>query len=199
LKKIFLLGLLLGIGGAVWVAGWYPFVDPVRFPSESGVARNGGRAESFHIQIPQDRVLRAVTPSAASPALPDGATLPASAADGAAELYKLRNASGKVIGLASRVWRGADAAYTDWTLLLPARGAVFLTATESGGPPAPSAAGAAATPRSVLGDVVGGSREFEGIVGSYSEEWTVERLDAEGRPVGDIEIMTLTQIGRLAP
>lgn len=199
MKKTFLLGLLLGIGGAVWVAGWYPFVDPVRFPSESGVARNGGRTESFHIQIPQDRVLRAVTPSAASPALPDGATLPAGAGDGAAELYKLRNASGKVIGLASRVWRGGDAAYTDWTLLLPARGAVFLTATESGGPPAASTAGAAATPRPVLGDVVGGSREFEGIVGSYSEEWTVERLDAEGRAVGDIEIMTLTQIGRPAP
>lgn len=199
MKKTFLLGLLLGIGGAVWVAGWYPFVDPVRFPSESGVARNGGRTESFHIQIPEDRVLRVVTPAAASPAMPDGAALPAGAGDGAAELYKLRNVSGKVIGLASRVWRGGDAAYTDWTLLLPARGSVFLTARVSGGLPAAPTAGVADAPRPVLGDVVGGSREFEGIDGSYREEWTVERLDAQGRPVGDIEIMTLTQIGSPAP
>lgn len=195
MKKTFLLGLLLGIGGAVWFAGWYPVVDPVRFPSESGVARNGGRTESFHIQIPDDRVLRAVSPAAAGPAMPDGViSLPADAGDAAAELYRLRNASGKVIGLASRVWHGGDAPYTDWTLLLPARGAVYLTAAGAGNP-----AAGADVPRPVLGDVIGGSREFSGIVGSYSEEWTIEERDADGRPVGDIEIMTLTQIGRAAP
>lgn len=202
MKKTFLLGLLLGIGGAVWLAGWYPFVDPVRFASESGVARNGGRTESFRIQIPEDRVLGAAVLGSAAPSVPAGLSLPEVAGDGAVEIYKLRNASGKVIGLASRI-RGGDAAYTDWTLMLPARGALFLTA--AGPEVSPHAAGrAAADPASqspalpmfkILGDVAGGSGEFAGFFGSFSEEWDVSGRDAEGRLVGDIEIMTLTQIG----
>lgn len=202
MKKTFLLGLLLGIGGAVWLAGWYPFVDPVRFASESGVARNGGRTESFRIQIPEDRVLGAAAVGSAAPSVPAGLSLPEVAGDGAVEIYKLRNASGKVIGLASRI-RGGDGAYTDWTLMLPARGALFLTA--AGLEVSPHAAGrAAAQPASqspafpmfkILGDVAGGSGEFAGFFGSFSEEWDVSGRDAEGRLVGDIEIMTLTQIG----
>lgn len=208
MKKIFLLGLLLGIGGAVWLAGWYPFVDPVRFASESGVARNGGRTESFHIQIPEDRVLGAATAGAAAPSVPTGLSLPEAAGDGAVEIYRLRNASGKVIGLASRV-RGGDGAYTDWTLMLPARGALFLTAAGPEVSPhatamATATAGAAGDPAAqsptspmfrILGDVAGGSGEFAGFFGSFSEEWDVSGRDAEGRLVGDIEILTLTQIG----
>jgi len=202
LKKTFLLGLLLGIGGAVWLAGWYPFVDPVRFASESGVARNGGRTESFHIQIPEDRVLGAASAGSAAPSVPAGLSLPEAAGDGAVEIYKLRNASGKVIGLASRI-RGGDNAYTDWTLMLPARGALFLSAAgPEVSPHAMARAGAdpaARSPKSpmfeTLGDVAGGSGEFTGFFGSFSEEWDVSGRDAEGRLVGDIEIMTLTQIG----
>ncbi|WP_405232649.1 hypothetical protein [Lentisalinibacter salinarum] len=208
MKKTFLLGLLLGIGGAVWLAGWYPFVDPVRFASESGVARNGGRTESFRIQIPEDRVLGAAAPGSVVPSVPAGLSLPEVAGDGAVEIYKLRNASGKVIGLASRI-RGGDAAYTDWTLMLPARGALFLTAAGSEVSPhamatAMATAGVAADPAGqsptsptfrILGDVAGGSGEFAGFFGSFSEEWEVAGRDAEGRLVGDIEIMTLTQIG----
>lgn len=208
MKKTFLLGLLLGIGGAVWLAGWYPFVDPVRFASESGVARNGGRTESFHIQIPEDRVLGAAAAGGAAPSVPAGLSLPVAAGDGAVEIYKLRNASGKVVGLASRI-RGGDAAYTDWTLMLPARGALFLTAagpevsphamtaamTAAGAADDPAAQSPTSTMFEILGDVAGGSGEFAGIVGSFSEEWIVSGRDGEGRLVGDIEIMTLTQIG----
>jgi len=204
LKKLFLLGLLLGIGGAVWLAGWYPFVDPVRFASESGVARNGGRTESFRIEIPEDRVLGAVAAGSAAPSVPAGLSLPGAADDAAVEIYKLRNASGKVIGLASRIY-GGDAAYTDWTLMLPARGALFLTAAgPEVSPHAMATAGAAAEPAAqssmspvfkILGDVAGGSGEFAGFVGSFSEEWDVSGQDAEGRLVGRIEIMTLTQTG----
>jgi hypothetical protein len=199
LKKTFLLGLLLGVGGAVWLAGWYPFVDPVRFPSESGVARNGGRTEGFRIQIPEDRVLRAAAVSAATPAVPPGVSLPAGTGEGEAEIYKLRNDSGKVIGLASRVTRDGDAPYTDWTLMLPARGALFLTAAGADATPAAAAADGADAPPPMLGDVAGGSGEFSGIGGSFREEWTVTGRDADGRLVGDIEILTLTQIGREAP
>ncbi|WP_405224627.1 hypothetical protein [Lentisalinibacter sediminis] len=204
MKKTFLLGLLLGIGGAVWLAGWYPFVDPVRFASDSGVARNGGRTESFHVQIPEDRVLGVAALGSAAPSVPAGLSLPAAAGDGAVEIYKLRNASGKVIGLASRIGGGAGD-YIDWTLMLPARGALFLTAAgPEVSPHALTLAGAAADPAAqssmlpmfeMLGDVAGGSGEFAGIAGSFSEEWNLSGRDAEGRLVGDIEIMTLTQIG----
>lgn len=195
MKKLFLLGLLLGIGGAVWFAGWYPFVDPVRLPSESGVARNGGRTESFRIRIPEDRVLRAVAASVALPGVPAGLSLPENTGDGEAEIYKLRNDSGEVIGLASRVWRRGEGAYTDWTLMVPARGALFLTAAGPAASPFASARAGAevVAPAQRLGDVVGGSREFTGFVGSFSEEWSVSGEDAEGRLVGGIEIMTLTQ------
>ncbi|HKL62591.1 MAG TPA: hypothetical protein VJ883_04435 [Woeseiaceae bacterium] len=198
MKKTFLLGLLLGVGGAVWLAGWYPLVDPVRFPSESGVARNGGRTEGFRIQIPEDRVLRAAAVSAATPTVPPGVSLPAGTGDGEAEIYKLRNDSGKVIGLASRVAGGGDAPYTDWTLMLPARGALFLSAADADTSPAAAPAGADAPPP-LLGDVAGGSGEFSGIGGSFREEWAVTGRDADGRLVGEIEIMTLTQIGGETP
>lgn len=186
MKKTFLLGLLLGIGGAVWFAGWYPIVDPVRFASESGVARNGGRTENFRIQIPEDRVLG----TAAAPATGAGPSLPADTGGGQAEVYKLRNESGKVIGLASRVWRGGDTPYTDWTLMLPARGALFLTATGAGAAPV----GETDAPQAMLGDVADGSREFTDFRGSFREEWVVTGRDADGRLVGAIEIMTLTEI-----
>ncbi len=197
MKKTFLLGLLLGVGGAVWLAGWYPFVDPVRFPSESGVARNGGRTEGFRIQIPEDRLLRAPAVSATTPAVPPGVSLPAGTGEGEAEIYRLRNDSGKVIGLASRIARGGAAPYTDWTLMLPARGALFLTA--AGADASSAAADGADAPPPLLGDVAGGSGEFSGIAGSFREDWTVTGRDADGRLVGDIEIMTLTQIGGNLP
>lgn len=197
LKKTFLLGLLLGVGGAVWLAGWYPFVDPVRFPSESGVARNGGRTEAFRIQIPEDRLLRATAVSATTPAVPPGISLPAGTGEGEVEIYRVRNDSGKVVGLASRAARGGAVSYTDWTLMLPARGALFLTAPGTAATSAAADGGDAPPP--TLGDVAGGSGEFSGIAGSFSEDWTVTGADADGRLVGDIEIMTLTQIGGQTP
>jgi len=46
----------------------------------------------------------------------------------------------------------------------------------------------------MLGDVADGSREFTDFRGSFREEWVVTGRDADGRLVGAIEIMTLTEI-----
>lgn len=201
MKKTFLLGLVLGIGGAVWLAGWYPFVDPDRFPSESSVARNGGRTETFQVYLPEDRLGRVSTMPGTAGATPAGLSAPAGAGlgDVDAELFKLRNASGTIIGVAGRIQRGeASTGYADWTLVLPARGAMFLSA--AGAPPPPYQGlpedVSLAEPVAVLGDVVGGSREFAELGGSFREEWRYTGRDADGRLAGRIEIMTLTQEAR---
>jgi hypothetical protein len=189
LKKTFLLGFVFGIGGAIWLAGWYPFVDPVRFPSETGVARNGGRTESFHVDLPEDRIARVggnVEPVPAAVSLPDVAGF----TDIRFELFRLRNGSGKIIGLASRVRRGGDAGVTDWTLFLPARGALFLTSADAD--PAPYARRRGAAP-AVLGRVLDGSGEFSGLAGSFREDWRISGRNADGLLAGEIEIMTVTQ------
>ncbi len=189
MKKTFLLGLVCGIGGALWVAGWYPFVDPVRFASESGVARNGGRTESFHVGLPEDRIARVghdVGPVPAELSLPQDAGLD----DSRVELFRLRNASGKIVGVASRIRRDASGGYTDWTLFLPARGALFLSSAAAD--PAPYGRRGGAGP-AVVGAVHGGSGEFSGLAGSFREDWRISGRDAEGRLAGDIELMTVTQ------
>ncbi|MEJ2602135.1 MAG: hypothetical protein P8172_02375 [Gammaproteobacteria bacterium] len=189
MKKTFLLGFVFGIGGAVWLAGWYPFVDPVRLPSESGVARNGGRTESFHVGLPEDRIARVgrdVDPVPASLSLPDGPGFD----DIRFELFRLRSASGKIVGVASRIRRGGDGGYTDWTLFLPARGALFLGSPDAD--PAPYARRRGAAPV-VVGRVLQGSGEFSGLTGSFREDWRISGRDAEGWLAGEIELMTVTQ------
>lgn len=198
MKKTLLLGVLLGISAAIALAGWYPVVDPVRFPSEAGVAKNGGRTENFRVYLPEDRL--AVTGST----MPAGESLPADLrfppgpelAGLSAEFFKLRNDSGTVIGVAGRVnARSPDGrGYTDWTLFLPARGSLFLTAEVSPGWPYGIIRGAqpVGDPAAALGDIVGGAGEFTDLVGSFREEWIVTGRDEDGRLRGEIGIATLT-------
>ncbi len=198
MKKTFLIGVLLGIGGAVALAGWYPFVDPVRLPSETRVAKNGGRAENFHVRLPDDRVAVTAGTTISEPRLPTDIVFPPEPelVGVQVEIFKLRNESGKIVGLASRVNANGseDAGYTDWTLFLPARGALFLTAPMPLGWPY-GAPGEATVPTAVdvvFGDIAGGAGEFEGLAGSFSEEWTLTGTTEDGRLTGEIEIATLS-------
>jgi hypothetical protein len=47
-------------------------------------------------------------------------------------------------------------------------------------------------PREGGGAVVGGTREFEGLIGTYTETWTVASVDEDGRVSGTIELGTVT-------
>lgn len=197
MKKTFLLGVLLGIGGAVALAGWYPVVDPVRFSSETSVAKNGGRIETFRVRVPEDRIALTAGTPLAEPVLPASLAFPPEPELSGlqVELFRLRNQSGQVVGLASRInANGAeDAGYTDWTLFLPARGALYLSAAAPLGWPY-GAIGTGEVPEAtetVFGDVVGGAGEFKDFAGSFSEEWLLTGRDEDGRLRGEVEIATL--------
>jgi len=55
--KTFLLGIVLGIVAAAGALYAVPPVNQVREASIVTVAPNGGNVESFHINIPMDRVI----------------------------------------------------------------------------------------------------------------------------------------------
>jgi len=58
LLKTFLLGILLGLAAAAGALYAIPAVDQKREASIVTVAPNGGNAETFHINIPIDRIMR---------------------------------------------------------------------------------------------------------------------------------------------
>ena len=55
--KTFLLGAVLGIVGVLVALNYVPVVDQHREASIISVMRNGGNSESFHINVPMDRIM----------------------------------------------------------------------------------------------------------------------------------------------
>ena len=55
--KTFLIGILLGIAAAAGALYSLPVVDQHREVSLVTVAPNGGNQESFHVNIPMDRIM----------------------------------------------------------------------------------------------------------------------------------------------
>lgn len=139
------------------------------------VLPNGGNAESFHINLPEDQLLR--SPSIGGEAVPGGLKWPQQGglADAQAELFKIRNRNDIVVGVASRVTTadsGNDSA-VEWTLHLPARGSIYATLQPTG-----DASGVR------TGDMLAGTREFANLQGSVRESV----LDAMGE-TGRIDLV----------
>jgi hypothetical protein len=128
------------------------------------------------------------------------------------EHFKVRDSAGNVIGLAARHWSGTSAATgTAWSVLVPSRGALLLTAPGEGRAALDAALqrrGYApgtewngelrvelAAGRDDAGVVAAGSDEFEGLVGNYSEIWSITGVSASGELRGTIEINTVTRRG----
>ena len=57
LLKTFFLGIVLGLAAAAGVLYAIPAVDQVREASIVKVAPNGGNSETFHINLPMDRIM----------------------------------------------------------------------------------------------------------------------------------------------
>lgn len=178
LIKTFLFGILLGVAAAVGLLLAFPVVDQHRETSIISVAPNGGNVESFHINIPMDRIMI----GAPSPAveLPAGLEWPTDDvfAGVSVELFKVRNARNAVIGVASRAAAEDETdSAIDWVVHLPARGSLFVdmapTANEEGF-------------RS--GAIAAGSREFDELVGSVTERWISDTSDDVDAPDGRIEL-----------
>jgi hypothetical protein len=212
MKIVFLSALLTGFGGTLAAAHFVPLLEHARLPSHTSVVANGGRAERFLIRLPADRLaatdgeaggLRARGASGAMP-------LPAQfvAEQMLVEHFKVRDSAGSVIGVAARHWRGSGAeTSTTWSVLIPSRGALVLSAPgeargaldaalRAGGRTSGKAwDGKVVVPmaREGAGAVVAGTREFEGLLGTYTEAWTVASVDEDGRVSGTIELDTVTR------
>jgi hypothetical protein len=212
MKAAFWLGLILGFAGLLAAAHFVPWVTHTRLPSQTSVVANGGRGEQFLIRLPVDRIdaaggsatgLRAPAVAMAKAALPDELA----ARPLLVEHFKVRDSAGNVIGLAARHWSVTDdRAETAWSLLIPSRGALLLTAPgeaagtldgalrRAGHAPGREWTG---TLRVTLGDeqqgaVAAGSEEFDGLEGRYSEVWNVTGVGETGELRGTIELNTVT-------
>jgi hypothetical protein len=210
---VFLLAVLVGFGGTLVGAHMPPWLQHARLPSHTSVVANGGRAEQFLIRLPADRI--AATDGEAGGLRGKGAgaamLLPAQfiAEPLLIEHFKVRDSAGNVIGVAARHWNGGGAGpSTTWSVLLPSRGAMVLSATgeargalesalRTGGYGGGGAWGgevAVQMQPDGSGSVVAGTGEFAGLTGSYTESWTVAAVDENGRVSGTIELATVTSL-----
>jgi hypothetical protein len=212
MKIVLVLATLIGFGGTLAAAHFVPWLQHARLPSHTSVVANGGRSEQFLIRLPADRI--AATDGSTGGLRATGAEgammLPAKfvAEPLLVEHFKVRDAAGSVIGVAARHWGATRAgAATTWSLLIPSRGAVILNAGGeergaletalrssgySAGNPWDGQVAVPMIPSGELGSVVAGSGEFEGLIGNYTESWTVAAVDEDGRMSGTIELTTIT-------
>lgn len=178
--KSFIVGILLGI--AAGGAGLYflPVVSQSREHSIIAVAPNGGNMESFHVNVPMDRIM--VGAQQQREPLPAGLEWPLddALADARAELFKIRNAKDAVIGVASRLAASNETdSIIEWVLHLPARGSVYVTMQAE-----PVDGGYR------RGDVRAGTREFAALHGRLTERWIADTSGSEDAPAGRIELVT---------
>jgi hypothetical protein len=185
--KTFVIGIVLGLLAAAGALFGYS-VDQVREASIVAVTPNGGNVESFHINVPMDRIMIGAPGQAGT--LPDGLDWPVDEvlADVRAEMFKLRNARDTVIGVAVRTAaKSGDTDIIDWVLHLPARGSVFVNMDV-----APREGGYR------LGKIRSGSREFAPLHGFVTERWVANDSGDEEAPAGHIELVA-TYVGASAP
>ena len=210
MKIVFLFALLLGFGGTLAGAHFAPGLKHARLPSQTSVVANGGRAEEFLIRLPADRI--AATDGEAGGVRAKGAAgvmlLPAQflAEPLLVEHFKVRDSGGAVIGVAARHWSGMGEATTTWSILIPSRGALVLSSRGEDRAQLDSAlrsrgysAGedwAGTVSLAMTGDgqgvVAAGTGEFESLLGTYTETWSVAAVDEDGKVSGTIELSTVT-------
>ena len=186
--KTFLLGILLGIVAAAGTLYAVPLIDQHRESSIISVAVNGGTTESFHVNIPMDRIMVG-TPGNSTP-MPEGMQWPDTElfANVRSELFKVRNERNTVIGVASRTTaREEDGDVIDWVIHFPARGSLYVSMTpeaEDGG--------------FRVGTIVKGTREFDRLSGGVSERWIADVSGEEDAPAGRLEL-SAHYVGELEP
>lgn len=210
MKAVFLLAILCGFGGTLAGAHFAPWLAHARLPSHTSVVANGGRAEQFLIRLPADRI--AATDGEAGGLRATGAVgtmlLPAQfvAEPLLVEHFKVRDSAGNVVGVAARHWTATGAAATTtWSVLIPSRGALVLsapgeargaleTALRARGYSAGQAWEGQLSVQMVQagGAVSAGTGEFERLTGEYTETWTVSAVDEDGKVSGTIELGTVT-------
>jgi len=178
LMRIFVIGTLLGIATAAGALFAFPAVDQHREFSIISVLPNGGSTETFHINVPMDRIMIGA-PSQPEP-LPAGLVWPTDEilANVRTELFKIRNSHDTVVGVAARNAASVDAAdLIDWVLHLPARGSVFINMSPD-----------AMQGGYRIGRFRAGTREFGPLTGTMTESWISDSSGEEDAPDGRIEL-----------
>ncbi len=140
MSRSFLVAFVVGLALVAALAYFYPLPGHERFRSLITVLPNGGRQEDFVIRWPADRIeTRSPRDGEVKRAGPPG-VLTMDDAQGhraSAEVFRLRDTKGNVIGIASRVAalglprEPAGVSATNWLLLIPSRGALLLRQTDS--------------------------------------------------------------------
>lgn len=184
--KTFLIGIILGIVATAGALYAKPVVDQTREISYVSVAPNGGNRETFHINIPADRVM--IGAAGQTTGLPAGLAWPDDEilATVSTEMFKVRNERDVIIGIAARtVAVEGDSSVIDWVLHLPARGSLFInmdsTAAEGG---------------HRIGELRTGTQEFRSMTGFVAERWVSDTLGDEDAPDGRIELLA-TYVSRV--
>lgn len=177
--KSFSFGLVLGLIAAAGLLYVMPAVDQVRERSIISVQANGGNTESLHVNLPIDRVLagRADLENPVPPGLdwPDNDFL----AGTQTELFKIRNADEKVVGVASRIVGGGDQPFVEWAVHLPARGTMYLILAD------------AANESGVrVGSMRSGTREFSLMSGVVTERYVAADEITDDGVSGRLELTT---------
>jgi hypothetical protein len=216
LTRLFYAFVAIGVALVISLAAVFPLPQNERYRSSIAVIPDGGRQESFTIQWPQDRLQPVASPAAGLVVGGVATLLRGERGVASAEIFRVRDMSGNVVGLASRTtsMRGAEGGTaeqgSDWILLLPSRGALFMTQWNSRdvAPRAPSGTTTAAADDAQFwgdatrmritagpapgsaGQVVGGTGEFDGMRGSYDETWELEEPGAGGATRGRITLDT---------
>ena len=212
MKIALLAGILSGFAAVIGVSGFYPWVDHPRLPSHTRVLPNGGRAERLVIRLPADQIVSAGTPEAGirGRSFPDGVTIPEALGNQPLllEHFKVRDVEGNVIGLAARHSTAtAEGSASAWAITIPSRGTLWLVGAETPG----ALDGALASSGYVEGTpwngdlritissgedgsgrVASGTREFEGLAGTYSETWLLTGVGDAGELQGTVELSTIT-------
>lgn len=184
--KTFIIGIILGIAAAAGALYAFPAVDQHREASIVAVAPNGGNIESFHVNIPMDRVMVGA-PDRKRP-LPPGMQWPTDEKLSGIrmELFKVRNTRDVVVGVASRT-SASDADVVEWVLHLPARGSLYVSMQAE-----------ALQGGLRRGGITAGSREFATLSGFMTERWVADASGEQEAPSGRIELLA-NYIGEYVP
>jgi hypothetical protein len=179
LFKTFNLGIILGIAAAAAFVYFYQAVDVHREKSLISVHANGGNSESFHIRVPDDRIMAGV--SGAQSPTPPGLEWPELnfLKDIQTEVFMIRNENGVVVGVASRMSGKTEpfGSFVEWAVHLPARGTMYVSMA-----PNPSPDGYRE------GSLRAGTREFVNLNGVVLERFIRDEISSDSTGVGRIEL-----------
>lgn len=177
--KSFSFGLVLGLIAAAGLLYVVPVVDQVRERSIVSVQANGGNSETLHVNLPIDRVLAGRTDLENS--VPPGLDWPGNEllSGTQTELFKVRNAAEKVVGVASRIVGGGDQPFVEWAVHMPARGTMYLVLAD-----AANESGVRA------GSLRSGTREFAFLSGVVTERYIAADETTNDGISGRLELMT---------